>query len=175
MRRTMTFAAPRADRVIPVIIRQLRGAVLVVAAFALSACYTSAAQPETASLVERRVEFLISDEGRIALRNQLGAGAGKIEGKVVRQDDQGWTVRVYRLSTVSGESFAWAGEAVELPKRAVYTLATRDFDGQATVLLAAGVTGAVAAFIWSRGLFGGGFSTDPPGCTGSCTGTSLRR
>jgi hypothetical protein len=160
---------------IPVIIRQFRAVVMVIAAFALSACYRSSAQPETASLVERRAEFLISDEGRGALRSQLGAGAGKFEGKVVRQDEQGWTVRVYRLSTISGESFAWAGEAVELPRRAVYGVATRDFDPQATVLLAVGVSGAVAAFILTRGLFGFGAPGNDPGCTGDCTGTELRR
>lgn len=161
MRRTTTSVALRAGRMILAIVRQSRGVALVVAALALSACYRSAPQSSSASLVERRAEFLLSDEGRVAMRSQVGQGAGKLEGRVVRQDDSSWTVRVYRLTTISGESFAWAGEAVELPKGAVSSVATRDFDRQATVLFAAGVTGAVAAFMWSRGLLGGGFETEP--------------
>lgn len=136
---------------------------MIVVAFASSACYATAAQPVTASLVERRVEFVVSDEGRIALRNQVGPGVGKLEGRVVRQDDSSWTLRVYRLTAISGESFAWTGESVELPVRAVQSVASRDFDRRATFLVAAGVTGAVAAFVWSRGLFGSGFSTEDPG------------
>ncbi|MEX2180861.1 MAG: hypothetical protein WD771_02385 [Gemmatimonadaceae bacterium] len=163
------FDAPvrvlRTDRTIPRIVRRFRAVGVVVAALALSACYTSVAQPVTAPLVEERAEFVVSDEGRVALRGQLGAGARTVEGRVVRQDDSSWTLRVYRLTTISGDAFTWMGETVELPMSSVSTVARRSLDRRATALAAVAVTGAVVAYMWSRGLFGGGFETaptDPP-------------
>jgi hypothetical protein len=153
----------RTDRTIDAIVRRSRSALVAVAALASSACYLSAPQPVTAPLVEQRAEFLVNDEGRVALRDQVGPGAGRVEGRVVDQDDSTWTLRVYRLTTISGESYAWMGESVVVPMRAVESVSRRDFDRKGTLLMAAGVTGAVAAFMWSRGLFGGGFVTEPGG------------
>ena len=153
----------RTDRTIQRIVRRFRSAGVVASVVASSACYATVVQPTTVSLVEHRAEFLITDEGRVALRAQIGPGAGKVEGRVVLQDDSAWTVRVYRLTTISDESYAWMGESVRIPMRAVYSVSRRDFDRRATVLAAASVTGAVAAFMWSRGLFGGGIEvTGPP-------------
>lgn len=138
------------------IVRRSRNVVVVAAVLASSACYTTVVQSTAVSMLDSRGEFLVTDEGRVALREQLGPGAGKVEGRVILQDDSSWTVRVYRLTSISGESYAWMGESVRIPMRAVYSVSRRDFDRRATMLAAAGVTGAVAVFMLSRGLFGGG-------------------
>jgi len=138
------------------IVRRSRSVGVVAAVLVSSACYTTVVQPPEASLLDARAEFLVNDEGRVALRDQMGPGVGKVEGRVVLQDDESWTVRVHRVTTISGVAYAWMGESVRIPTRAVYTVSRRDLDRRATVIAAAGVTGAVAAFMWSRGLFGGG-------------------
>lgn len=164
MRHSATsLRASRTDRTIQWIVRQVGNAGAVAAVFASAGCYATVAQSNATSLVQARAEFLVTDEGRIALRDQLGAGTVKVEGRVVQQDDSAWTVNVYRLTVISGESFAWMGESVQIPMRTVFSVSRRDLDRRATVLAAAGITGAVAAYVWSRGLFGGGFGkTDGP-------------
>jgi hypothetical protein len=153
----------RAGRAIVMIARRTRVAVLVAGLLSTSACYTYAAVPVTEPMVDQRVELRINDAGRVQLQRQLGPGALIVEGRVVQQNDAGWTLRVYRLTTLRGEPSTWSGEVVEVPSTAVELVTRRDFDRQRT-MVALGVTvGAVTLFVLSRGLLGGGLFSDGDG------------
>jgi hypothetical protein len=86
----------------------------------------------------------------------LGPGALTVEGRVTSNTDSAWTLKVYRLTTLDGSASIWSGEEILVPHSAVYAVATRRLDRQASIVAAAGVTGAVALFVLSRSLFGGG-------------------
>lgn len=169
------LCSQRAGAAIVMIARRARGAVLVAGLLSSSACYTYAAVPVTEPLVEQRVELRINDAGRLQLQRQLGPGALKVEGRVVEQNDAGWTLRVYRLTTLRGEPTTWSGEVVEVPSTAVELVTRRDFDRQRS-MLALGVTvGAVTLFVLSRALFGGGLFDDGPGEGGGPPQIDIRR
>jgi hypothetical protein len=157
------------------IARRSRVAALVAGLLSSSACYTYAAVPVTEPVVEQRVELSINDAGRVQLQRQLGPGALVVEGRVVQQSESGWTLRVYRLTPLRGEPTTWSGEVVEVPSTAVEMVTRRDFDRQRT-MVALGVTvGAVALFVLSRGLLGGGLFQDDPGEGGGPPQVDIRR
>lgn len=128
------------------------GAALVVS----GACYTYSPVQSSDIVAEERVEFRLSDQGRVRMLRDLGPGALSVEGRVVGSTDSAWTLKVYRLQTVDGAVSIWSGEEVDLPRSAIYTASTRRLDRQASVVAAAGVTGALALFVVSRSLLGGG-------------------
>lgn len=150
----------RLGAAIHVIVRRVQAAVVVAGLLSSSACYTYAAVPTTQPLVEQRAEFRLNDQGRVQLQRQLGPGALTVEGRVVQQGAEGWTLRVYRMTTIRGDATTWTGEVVEVPSSAVELVQRRDFDRQRTVLAAAGVVGVVTLFVLSRNLFGLGFGGD---------------
>jgi hypothetical protein len=138
-----------------------RLALAVAGLVSTSACYTYAEVPIQAPMVEQRAEFRISDEGRVQLRDALGAGAAVLEGRIVNQDANGYSVRVYRLTNIRGESSAWTGEEVRVPFTAVESVARRDLDRGRSLIAVAAVAAAVTLFVLSRSLFGGGVETIP--------------
>lgn len=137
-----------------------------------NACYTYAAVPTSQPLVEQMAEFRINDSGRAELTRQLGPGTFTVEGRVVRQDENGWTLRVYRHIDLRGQTTTWTGEVVELPRSAVELVNRRDFDRGRSVIAAAAVTGGFTLFVLSRSLLGGGTSPDEGG--GGGTGAAIR-
>lgn len=145
------------------IARRALASVLVGGLVFSSACFTYAAAPETAVLTEQRAEFRISDEGRVALRSQLGVGVRTIEGRVASQSESDWTVRVYRITLLDGSASVWSGETVGVPRTAVDAVMRRDFDRQRSTVAAAGTAGAVVLFVLSRSLLGGGSLFGPSG------------
>jgi hypothetical protein len=155
-----------------VLVRQARVTVLAVALLSSSACYTYAAVPVSQPLVEQRAEFRLNDAGRVQLSQQLGPGALAVEGRIVREDDSGWTLRVFRLTTVGGDVSTWTGEVVQVQRSAVELVSRRDFDRQRSVLATAAAAGAVTLFVLSRSLLGGG--TAPGDGSGPPSGEAIR-
>jgi hypothetical protein len=151
-----------------------RGQLALVAAAVLSssACYTYAAVPTSQPLVEQSAEFRITDSGRIELARQLGPGILTVEGRVARQDEIGWTLRVYRLTDIRGQSTTWSGEVVELPRTSVEMVSRRDFDKGRSVIASAAIAGGITLFVLSRSLLGGGPNPGEGG--GGGTGASIR-
>lgn len=147
-------------------------AMLAAAVLSSSACFTYAAVPTSQPLVEKTAEFRITDSGRIELVRQLGPGVLTVEGRVVRQDDAGWTLRVYRLIDLRGQSTTWTGEVVELPRTSVEMVTRRDFDRGRSVIATAAIAGGITLFVLSRSLLGGGSGPDEGG--GGSTGASIR-
>jgi len=154
------------------IARRGRLALMVSAALLSSGCFTYAAVPTSQPLVEQTAEFRISDSGRLELTRQLGPGVLTVEGRVVRQDEAGWTLRVYRLIDLRGQATTWSGEVVELPRTSVEMVNRRDFDRGRSVIATAAIAGGLALFVVSRSLLGGGLSPEEGG--GGSTGASIR-
>jgi hypothetical protein len=154
------------------IARRVQLALMAAAVLSSSACYTYAAVPTSQPLVEQSAEFRITDTGRIELVRQLGPGILTVEGRVVRQDDNGWTLRVYRLTDLRGQTTTWTGEVVELPRASVEMVTRRDFDRSRSVLATAAIAGGLTLFVLSRSLLGGGSSAEEGG--GGNTGASIR-
>jgi hypothetical protein len=160
------------DVAIAQIARRGKAVMLAAAVFSSNACYTYAAVPTSQPLVEQTAEFRITDSGRTELTRQLGPGTFTVEGKVVRQDDNGWTLRVYRHIDLRGQATTWSGEVVELPRSAVELVNRRDFDRGRSVIAAAAFAGGLTLFVLSRSLLGGGSSPEEGG--GGNTGASIR-
>lgn len=128
------------------------GAALVVS----GACYTYTAVPSANVVADERVEFRLTDQGRVSMQRDLGPGALSVEGRVTSSTDSAWTLKVYRLTTIDGSVSIWSGEEIDLPRSAVFLASTRQLDRQASFVAAAGVSGALALFVLSRSLLGGG-------------------
>ncbi len=92
------------DVAIAQIARRGKAVMLGVVVLLSNGCYTYAAVPTTQPLVEQTAEFRINDAGRAELTRQLGPGTFTVEGRVVRQDENGWTLRVYRHIDLRGQS-----------------------------------------------------------------------
>jgi len=161
-----------ATAVITSITAAVRAVVIGAALVASSACYTYSVVSPTGAVADERVEFRLSDQGRVTMLRELGPGALSVEGRVTSSTDSLWTLKVYRLTTLDGSASIWSGEEIVLPRSAVYIVSTRRLDRQASVVAAAGVTGAVALFVLSRSLLGGGSLF---GDRGGPIGTELRR
>ena len=154
------------------IARRGQVALLVAAMLFSSGCYTYAAVPTSQPLIEKSAEFRITDAGRVELARQLGPGILTVEGRVVRQDEAGWTLRVYRLIDLRGQATTWTGEIVELPRASVELVSRRDFDRARSAIAFASVAGGLTLFVLSRSLFGGGPA--PGDGSGGNTGASIR-
>jgi hypothetical protein len=116
-------------------------------------------------VVEQRVEFHLNDVGRVQLARELGPGARTVDGRVLSQDAEGYSVAVYRISNLRGDVFTWSGEQVQVPMAAVENVMRRDFDTQRSAVAFASAAGALALFVMSRSLLGGGRDSedsDPP-------------
>ena len=135
-------------------------------------CFSYSTVPTTQPLVQQQAEFRVNDAGRVQLAGQLGSGTLTVEGRVVRQDESGWTLRVYRVANVRGESTTWTGEVVELPRASVELVSRKDFNRQRSLMAAATVAGSLTLFVLTRNLLGGGPTPGTDGTGG--TGASIR-
>lgn len=111
--------------------------------------------------VDQSVALQLTDAGRAELAGKLGPGVLNVEGKVARRSEQSWTLRTYRVETITGEAWTWTGELVEIPQSSVAMVRTKHFDTRRTAVAVAATVGAAAVFILSRGIIGGG--SDPEG------------
>ena len=143
--------------------RRVRVLVVGLAVMASTGCYSYSAVPMTEPLVEQNAEFRISDAGRVQLARALGPGVETVEGRIVRQDANGWTVKVYRIANIRDEVSTWSGEEVDIPASAVELLQRRNLDKQRSVVALAAVAGGVTFFVLTRSIFGGGTSVEGGG------------
>lgn len=145
------------------VVRRVRVLVVGLAVMASTGCYSYSAVPMTEPLVEQAAEFRISDAGRVQLTRELGSGVETVEGRIVRQDANGWTVKVYRITNIRDEVSTWSGEEVDIPASAVELLQSRHFDRQRSVVALAAFAGGVTFFVLTRSILGGGSSVEGGG------------
>jgi hypothetical protein len=141
-------------------VRALAAALLLLPS--ATGCYTYA--PVWNGVVEpgREVRVGLSDEGRVLLAPSLGAGANRIDGRVLEKSDSALSLAIAGVEYVNARGiFAkWSGEPVVIPRQVFAGVAERKLSrGRTWTLVAlAAIAVGVAS---SRAITGGG--NDPPG------------
>lgn len=145
--------------------RRGRAAVLfVVAAWsvALQGCYESLPVQQGVAPTVGRIELVLNDQGRAALAERLGPIVEKVEGQLVSQDANGYTISVVSVSQLKGGIAHWNGEQVTVRSDQMIGFQVRQLNKVKTIGLAAVVTvGAVIVF-FGKSLLGGGTDDKTP-------------
>lgn len=131
----------------------------------VSGCYAYTPL-NSASATGTTVSFVLTDAGRVALGQNIGAEARAVEGEIESATDSGYVLHVTSVSYINGQTNAWTGERLAVRRQDVTDARKRTFSKSRTALLAAVGVGGAMAFIASRHLLGGGPTvekTPPPG------------
>lgn len=131
-----------------------------------SGCY--AYVPRTTSEVRPNtvVTADITDVGRVALGERVGAEVMRIEGKVVQRSDTAFRLMVSEVVYLNGLSNHWQGQEVSLRTQDVKSVSQRTFSTSRTaIMVGAVVAGALFAIFGLSflGLTSGDASRDKPG------------
>lgn len=135
-----------------------RAAVTFVAAawtVALQGCYESLPLRQGVAPETGRVELILNDQGRAALSERLGTMVDKVEGQMLSQRADAYTISVVRISQLNGGSALWNGEEVTLLKAHTAGFQVRQMSKPRTIALAAAAAALVLA-VFSKDLIGGG-------------------
>jgi hypothetical protein len=120
-----------------------------------SACYTyTPAAGEFAP--GTRVAYTVTDRGRVALADQVGPGAMRVEGTVLENTGSGYVVAMSRVRSLDGSISRWAGERVTVEKDHVANSFERRFSKQRTAVAIGATIVGVTAFILTRNLLANG-------------------
>lgn len=130
-------------------------AVLVVA----SGCYSLTPVANVGVPAGATVALDINDAGRVALGGSMGPEIGQVEGRLVQNANNEYTLAVSAVRFVRGGEQAWNGERVVIKSEHVSALRERRFSKGRTALFAGAVLGAVAVIV-TQSINGSG-STDP--------------
>lgn len=129
-----------------------------------TACYTYAPSFGGAPASGSSVALELSDQGRVDLGDQMGAGVTRVEGTVTGIGDSVYHLRVYGVTTTDGQASHWTGERVDVRQSDVSRVYQRSFSRGRTFTAVLAAVAAVTAIIVTRSLTGGGtMSTDKPG------------
>ena len=120
-----------------------------------SGCYVYGPAPGDAT-PGMRVLLELNDRGRVGLGNSIGPTGGVVEGTVQSNSDSAYSLLVRRVEFMNGQSNAWNGERLIVPKEFVGNARERTFSPSRTWLAAGGLVLAAVAFISSRNLLGFG-------------------
>ena len=129
----------------------------------LQGCYESLPVRQGAPPVAERVEFVLNDEGRVALANRLGPQVLKVEGQVLSVNADGYDIGVIGVTEIGGGTATWNGERVSVRKVLVTGYSIRRLSRKRTTFLVGGVTIGMLAFIFGKSLLFGGGAVDGPG------------
>jgi hypothetical protein len=103
-----------------------------------------------------RVAYTVTDRGRVALSDQVGAGVVRVEGTIVENTGSEYVLAVSRVRTLDGSTSRWAGERVTLAHDHVANSFERRFSkGRTAMAIGATVVG-VTVFIITRNLIANG-------------------
>jgi len=131
----------------------------------LSGCFTYTPLVGLRPQPGQRVTFTISDQGRLALAQQVGSGVTSLEGTMVADGDGTYLVNVYEVKAIAGNSH-WTGERVTVRAEHVTGMSIRRFSKGRTALAIVGTAASIGAFIITRNLLGFGSPqgdpTNPP-------------
>lgn len=115
-----------------------------------------------------RVQFVLNDQGRVALAAKLGPSVDKVEGIVEQTGDQTYGISVIRVTQIDGSKSLWTGERVDVRQEYVAGYSTRRLSRSRTALLVGGITVGIVTFIVGKSLLlgGGGVEPSDPGPPG---------
>jgi hypothetical protein len=122
----------------------------------LQGCYRSLPLQQGVAPETGRVELVLNDQGRAALSERLGPMVEKVEGQMLSQTTESYTVSVVRISQLNGGTALWNGEQVTIPKSQLLGYQVRQLDKVKTFGLAAAVTVAMVVLFLGKSLTGGG-------------------
>jgi hypothetical protein len=111
---------------------------------------------DTAPPPGEHVALVITDRGRIGLADRLGAGVGRVEGRLTQNEPNEYVLDVFQVGLLGGQKTRWSGESVRLNKDFVGRVERRELARTRTWLLAGAVAAGITAFIATRGLLGSG-------------------
>jgi hypothetical protein len=131
------------------------GCMLVFLSGVASGCYVYGPAPGDAT-PGTRVLLELNDRGRVGVGNNIGPTGGVVEGIVQSNSDSAYSLLVRRVEYMNGQSNAWNGERLIVPKEFVGNARERTFSPSRTWLAAGGLVLAAVAFISSRQLLGFG-------------------
>ena len=126
-----------------------------------TACYQYVPVSGPAPEAGNKVEFLVTDEGRVNLRDQFGPGVDRVEGLLLERNGDQYLLSVSRVRSVGGETAHWTGEQVRIPQLAIARVHEQKFSRKKTLMAVGGAALAAVAFIASRSLLGGGNESQP--------------
>jgi hypothetical protein len=143
---------------------------VVAALFALStACYRYDSVAGPAPAAGSHVAVRLTDQGTVALANELGPQVRWVEGDLVSADSAAVELQVSHTEDDRRVTTDWRGERVALPRLHVAELRLRRISAPATGLLGGLIAGSMVAAYELIG--GSGALSGPNGGTGPGTGT----
>jgi hypothetical protein len=153
--------------------RRRRSAAFVLAAPLLVntvACYDYRPLAGVAPQPGQPVSLDVTDQGRVDLAEQLGAGVLRLEGTLQGIERDHYVLGVSRIAFLNGQVANWSGEKVNVPRADVGLVSERQLSKTRTALTVGAVIAAIGAFVLTRSIIGGG-SVDaeklPPGGQGT--------
>ncbi len=143
--------------------RRLTASVALATLALNTACYVYA-PVAAAPRPGQRLALELSDQGRVALGGQLGAGVTRVEGTVRQAGSDDLVMAVERLAQISGGTSYWGGEEVRIRRADIARTEERRLSRGRTALAVGGFVVALGAFAVTRvlGGFGGEETTPPP-------------
>jgi hypothetical protein len=152
--------------------RRAAAMVMTVMVLGTNACYSYV--PLTGSPVAgQELALGITDRGRVALNERVGAEIDELQGTLVAKTDSSYTLAMKRAVTLRRISTTWTGESLNVSSAFVGTVREKRFSRGRSWLVAGGATAVVVAFIATRTfLDGSNVETDPskpPTGTGPAT------
>jgi hypothetical protein len=129
-----------------------------------TACYVDKPLATTPT-AGQNVSLLVSDQGRVSLGPQLGAGVHVVEGRLASVEGDDFLVNVSRVRPLKGPPSNWTGEQVRIRRGDVAVFQERRISKSRSLLVAGIAAGAVVLFATTRSLFGLGEDDEvkPPG------------
>ena len=127
----------------------------------LSACYQYIPVRSTPT-VGSQVGFDINDDGRVGLREQLGPGVARVEGRLTAVEGDILVVQASSVTQIRGRPMPADSVRVRVNKGFVEAIEERHLSRTRTYIVLGIGAAIVAAFLSTKG-FGKGPSADPPG------------
>jgi hypothetical protein len=105
----------------------------------------------------------LNDKGRVEVADKLGSAVDRIEGTLIAQNSDSYTIAISQVYQLGGNSSKWNGEHVVVAKDGTAGARLHRFNKTRTIILAAAITAALVVFLVTASLNGSS--------TGSLPGT----
>ena len=127
----------------------------------LQGCYDTLPLQREVPPVASRVQVALNDQGRAALSERLGPMVEKVEGQMLSQQADAYTISVVRINQLNGSTALWNGEQVTLLKSHTVGYQVRRLSKARTIGLAVAMTAATVVLFFGKALTGGGTDDKP--------------
>jgi hypothetical protein len=132
-------------------------------------CYTYVPAGQGGFTAGARVAYTLTDRGRVALADQVGPGALRVEGTLAENTGSSYVLRMSSVRTIDGATARWGGERVTIGHDLVANSFERKLSRTRTAVAAGVAIVGITAFVLTRNLnlFGigqddGGDRNPPP-------------